>query len=59
SNATVAELARAAGAVNRLLAAGRLPVRVADVLPLSAAATAHRRMENPHDRVGGRLVLRP
>ena len=59
SNADTAELADAACAVNRLLAADRLPVRVADVLPLSAAAAAHRRLEDPHVRLPGRLVLRP
>lgn len=59
SNAETGELARAAGAVNRLLAADRLPVRVADVLPASAAAEAHRRLADPHQPVRGRLVLRP
>lgn len=56
-NAPAAELAEAAGAINLLLAAGALPVRIADVLPLREAAEAHRRLEA--GGVRGRLVLRP
>jgi 2-desacetyl-2-hydroxyethyl bacteriochlorophyllide A dehydrogenase len=57
SNASVAELADAAGAINRMLADGSLRPRIADVLPLAQAAEAHRQMEA--GRVRGRLVLRP
>lgn len=58
SHATTAELADAAGTINRLLAAGRLRSRATETLPLSAAADVHRRLEQagPH---GGRVVLRP
>nr|WP_308436807.1 zinc-binding dehydrogenase [Streptomyces poonensis] len=45
SHATTAELAEAAGTINRLLASGRLRSRATEVLPLSAAAEAHERME--------------
>jgi NADPH:quinone reductase-like Zn-dependent oxidoreductase len=58
SGATVAELAEAAGAVNRVLASGRLRPRGLRVLPLSAAARAHALLEAGgagHDR----LVLVP
>ncbi|WP_240630269.1 NADPH:quinone reductase [Specibacter cremeus] len=58
SNATVAELAGAASAVNALLAAGALRARRIEQLPLHAMADAHRRLES--GRVHGvRLVLRP
>lgn len=57
SNATVEDLAAAARAVNRRLADGTLRARVAEVLPLSATAEAHRRIEA--GEVSGRLVLRP
>lgn len=56
SNASVAELATAAVAVNDMLARGRLRVRVGEVLPLERAAEAHRRVEEGGTR--GRLVLR-
>lgn len=57
SNASTADLAEAARAINAMLAVGSLPARIADVLPLHAAAEAHRRLEA--GRVRGRLVLRP
>jgi NADPH:quinone reductase-like Zn-dependent oxidoreductase len=57
SNASVEELARASVAVNARLAAGRMAVRIAEVLPLSAVARAHRLIEE--DGIRGRLVLRP
>jgi NADPH:quinone reductase-like Zn-dependent oxidoreductase len=56
SNSSVAELAEAAVAINRMLAGGSLPARVTDVLPLERAAEAHRRTEAG---LKGRLVLRP
>lgn len=55
SHATSAELAEAATTVNRLLAAGRLRPRSTEVLPLSAAADVHRRMER--GELNGRRVL--
>ncbi|GAA0373504.1 zinc-binding dehydrogenase [Microbispora corallina] len=58
SHATSAELAEAAAALNRLLAAGRLRPRSTETLPLSEAATAHRRMENG-ELHGKRLILLP
>ncbi|MEU6480358.1 NADPH:quinone reductase [Streptomyces sp. NPDC047017] len=58
SHATTAELARAAVDINRLLAAKLLRPRRTETLPLSAAAQAHRRMENG-ELHGRRLVLRP
>jgi NADPH:quinone reductase-like Zn-dependent oxidoreductase len=57
SRSSIGELAEAAAAVNRLLAAGRLRPRIAQVLPLAEAATAHRLLESGHVR--GRLLLRP
>lgn len=57
SNASAAELAEGAGVINRLLAAGALPARIADVLPLRDAAEAHRRLEA--GEVRGRIVLCP
>ncbi|MFJ7155254.1 NADPH:quinone reductase [Streptomyces sp. NPDC101118] len=45
SSATAAELAEAAVAINRLLAAGTLRPRSVERLPLSAAADVHRRIE--------------
>ncbi|GLW99999.1 NADPH:quinone reductase [Microtetraspora sp. NBRC 16547] len=57
SNATTADLAAAAALVNRLLAAGRLRVRLGEVLPLDQAAEAHRMLED--GQTSGRIVLRP
>lgn len=56
SRANTAELAEAASATNRLLAHGLLQPRRIEVLPLSHAATAHRRLED--GAVRGRIVLR-
>ncbi|MEU5100203.1 NADPH:quinone reductase [Streptomyces sp. NPDC020996] len=56
SHATTAELAEAAGTINRLLASGRLRSRATEVLPLSAAAEAHERMEKGQLH-GKRVVL--
>ncbi|MGW3956964.1 NADPH:quinone reductase [Streptomyces sp. NPDC004752] len=56
SHADTAQLAGAAHHVNMLLRAGRLRPRAVETLPLSAAAEAHRRIEN--ERVRGKLVLR-
>ncbi|WP_093174512.1 NADPH:quinone reductase [Sinosporangium album] len=58
SHATVAELAEAAAAVNRLLAAGRLGPRQVEAYPLSATAALHRNMEDG-ELHGRRAVLRP
>lgn len=58
SNARVAELATAAEEVNEVLAEGTLAPRALEVLPLEAAAEAHRRLETGRAR-GTRLVLRP
>ncbi|MGH3412349.1 MAG: NADPH:quinone reductase [Marmoricola sp.] len=58
SNASVAELAGAAVRVNQLLPTGALAPRATRVLPLSAAAEAHRLLESGEAR-GVRLVLRP
>jgi len=58
SQATTAELAEAARAVNHLLAAGRLRPRRTEILPLAQTAEAHRRMEAGALR-GLRLVLTP
>ncbi|MGX4688974.1 NADPH:quinone reductase [Streptomyces sp. JNUCC 63] len=58
SNATTAELAGAASAVNDLLAAGALRPRSVEYHPLSAAAETHRRMERG-ELHGRRVVLRP
>jgi NADPH:quinone reductase-like Zn-dependent oxidoreductase len=57
SRASVSDLARAAELVNELLVAGRLTARITEVLPLSAAAEAHRRMEA--GEVEGRILLDP
>jgi NADPH:quinone reductase-like Zn-dependent oxidoreductase len=56
SRAGVDELAGAAAALNRCLAAGRLLTRIAQVLPLERAADAHRMVER---KLRGRVVLRP
>ncbi|GAB7104235.1 zinc-binding dehydrogenase [Streptomyces phaeofaciens JCM 4814] len=58
SHASTAELAAAAGTVNRLLAAGRLAPRHTERVPLSALPEAHRRMEKG-DLRGRRLIVRP
>lgn len=58
SGATSAELAEAARAVNRLLAAGRLRPRALEKLPLSEAADVHRRIEKG-DLHGRRALLLP
>jgi NADPH:quinone reductase-like Zn-dependent oxidoreductase len=58
SHASAAELAQAAAAVNRLLAAGRLRPRATVELPLSATAEAHRMLERG-ELHGRRVVLRP
>lgn len=58
SQASTAELSEAAGVINQLLADGRLRPRTVEVLPLSAAAEAHLRMERG-ELHGKRLVLRP
>ena len=55
SNAPAGELAGAAAALNRLLAARALPVRVHGVWPLERAGEAHRAVE---EGVRGRIVLR-
>ena len=55
SNASAGALAGAAAALNRLLAAGALPVRVHGVWPLERAGEAHRAVEGG---VRGRIVLR-
>ncbi|MPV49860.1 zinc-binding dehydrogenase [Pseudactinotalea sp. HY160] len=57
SRARVDQLARAAARLNAGLAAGTLTADVTEVLPLSEAADAHRRMEA--GQVRGRIVLRP
>ncbi|MEU9558238.1 NADPH:quinone reductase [Streptomyces fumanus] len=58
SRATVAELAEAARALNRLLARGRLRAREVEERPLSTMAEAHARLERG-ELHGRRLVLRP
>lgn len=58
SNASVADLAGAAGRINQLLAEGSLMPRRIERLPLSDAAEAHRRLE-AGDARGRRIVLRP
>jgi NADPH:quinone reductase-like Zn-dependent oxidoreductase len=55
SNAAVADLADAAAALNPLLAAAALPVRVHGVWPLERVADAHRAVASG---VRGRIVLR-
>ncbi len=58
SHATTAELAEAAGLVNRMLAAGRVAPREVVALPLSAVGEAHRMLEQGELR-GRRVVIRP
>lgn len=57
SNASVADLAEAARAINAAVAAGGLKVRPPQVLALEEAAAAHARMESG-EAGAGRLVLR-
>lgn len=60
SNASTADLAAAAPAVNQLLAAGPPVVRIGAVLPLSAATRAHRILDGAEPAPGrGRIVLEP
>jgi NADPH:quinone reductase-like Zn-dependent oxidoreductase len=56
SRATKAELAQAAGWINRRLATGALALPVAAILPLSRTRRAHEMLA---DGVRGRIVLRP
>ncbi|MPY54022.1 NADPH:quinone reductase [Streptomyces acidicola] len=56
SHADTAQLADAARGINGLLLSGRLRPRATEVLPLSAAAEAHRRLGE--GKVHGKLVLR-
>jgi NADPH:quinone reductase-like Zn-dependent oxidoreductase len=56
SHADTAQLADAARGISGLLAAGRLRPRATEVLPLSEAAGAHRRLDE--GKVNGKLVLR-
>lgn len=56
SNATVAELAEAATAINHLLARRALAVRIGVRLPLAEAAQAHRLRESGYR---GRIVVLP
>ncbi|WP_440070487.1 NADPH:quinone reductase [Streptosporangium sp. OZ121] len=60
SNATVAELATAATAINHLLARGTLVSRIGTRLPLTEAARSHRLQEGtePH-HPRGRIVVLP
>ena len=58
SNATSSELADAAERINQLIADGVLRPRRVEELPLSSAATAHKRLETGQ-AAGTRLVLRP
>jgi NADPH:quinone reductase-like Zn-dependent oxidoreductase len=58
SNATAAELADAARAVNEFLGEGRLRPRVMEAFPLREAAAVHRRVEQ-EGLHGRRFLLRP
>lgn len=57
SNASVADLAAGASAINSLLARGKLKGRVAKVLTLEEAAGAHRLMES--HAAPGKLLVKP
>ncbi|MEU7799820.1 NADPH:quinone reductase [Micromonospora arborensis] len=57
SHATTTELAQAAGAMNRMLATGRFPLRELVHLPLSAMAEAHRLVEAGEMRARRVLVV--
>jgi NADPH:quinone reductase-like Zn-dependent oxidoreductase len=57
TNASVAELAAAAEAINELLGTGALRSRIARILPLREAATAHRLQEDPAAHPPGRIVV--
>lgn len=58
SNAGLDELADGATIINQHLAAGTLRAHIAEVLPLSQAAEAHRRVERGQVS-GARLILHP
>ena len=57
SNASAADLAEAAQAINRMLATGRLRGRVGTTFHLAEAAEAHRALED--GRVRGRILILP
>lgn len=57
SNARLDVLSEAAITINRMLASGTLVPRITEVMPLSQAREAHRRMDS--GEVRGRLVLKP
>jgi NADPH:quinone reductase-like Zn-dependent oxidoreductase len=59
SNATVAELAAAATAINHLLARGTLVSRIGTRLPLVEAARSHRLQEGAEPHPRGRIVVLP
>ncbi|MFJ7270589.1 NADPH:quinone reductase [Streptomyces sp. NPDC099050] len=58
SHATTAELAEAAGSINRLLASGRLRARSVERASLAEGARTHRRIEDG-ELHGSRVVLLP
>lgn len=59
--ASTQQLAAAAGAINALLAAGRLAMRIAHVYTLAEAAQAHRLVEGsgPEGKAKGRVIVVP
>jgi NADPH:quinone reductase-like Zn-dependent oxidoreductase len=61
TTATTTQLAEAARAINAMLAAGTLKMRIARVLPLAEAAEAQRLVEGsaPDGKVKGRVVVVP